>query len=177
MLQEPRTAPPGWVLTIYYSVHRPDGSPECHRHVCISVQQKSDVECNEVQENSLWALLMRIQRMTWCFATFAFAANFICWELSEMWNGEGFRTIDHQVYCGWQPNHLTKKKVCCHAIGDTAVVKCISLQNQTNCSNALLHNESPFGEPGPHGDLFGDLGPLFILWVSPFNFRTEGRKE
>ena len=131
MLQEPRAAPPGWVLTIYYSVHRPDGSPECH--VCISVQQRSDVECNEVQKNSLWALLMKIQRVTWCFATFAFAANF-------MWNVKCRRvwTTDHQVYCGWQPNHLAKKKVCRHAIGDNAVVKCISLQNQTNCSNIAV---------------------------------------
>ena len=33
---------------------------------------------------------------------------------------------------------------------------------------SLFPNGSPFGDPGPHGDLFGDLGPLFMLWV-PFS--------
>ena len=32
----------------------------------------------------------------------------------------------------------------------------------------LFPNGSPFGDPGPHGDLFGDLGPLFMFWV-PFS--------
>ena len=34
---------------------------------------------------------------------------------------------------------------------------------------ALLHNGSPFGDPGPHGDLFRVLGPLFMFWVPFFN--------
>ena len=41
---------------------------------------------------------------------------------------------------------------------------------------ALLHNGSPFGDPGPHGDIFGDLGPPFMLWVPFFNFRLKNAK-
>ena len=33
----------------------------------------------------------------------------------------------------------------------------------TKTENTLFHN----GSPGPHGDLFGDLGPLLKFWV-PF---------
>ena len=34
---------------------------------------------------------------------------------------------------------------------------------------ALFHNGSPLGSPGPLGDLFGDLGPLFMFWVPFFS--------
>ena len=35
----------------------------------------------------------------------------------------------------------------------------------------LFPNGSPFGDPGPHGDLFGDLGPLFAQnWVTFLGF-------
>ena len=30
-------------------------------------------------------------------------------------------------------------------------------------------NGSPFGDPGSHGDLFGDLGPFFMFWVPFFS--------
>ena len=33
----------------------------------------------------------------------------------------------------------------------------------------LFHNGSPLGSQGPLGDLFGDLGPLFMFWVPFFS--------
>ena len=36
----------------------------------------------------------------------------------------------------------------------------------------LLHHSFPFGDPGPHGDLFGDLGPHWVpilCFGSPFS--------
>ena len=33
----------------------------------------------------------------------------------------------------------------------------------------LFPNGSPLGDPGPLGDLFGDLGPLFMFWVPFFS--------
>ena len=32
-------------------------------------------------------------------------------------------------------------------------------------------------DPDPHGDLFGDLGPLFMFWVPFFNFRLKNVKN
>ena len=57
----------------------------------------------------------------------------------------------------------------CHESRFTIVSIVISVSNVTN-PYALLHNGSPFGDPGPHGDLFGDLGPLFMLWFPFFQF-------
>ena len=44
-------------------------------------------------------------------------------------------------------------------------IKAVTLE----AAMALLLNGSPFGDPGPHGDLFGDLGPLFLFWVPFFS--------
>ena len=41
---------------------------------------------------------------------------------------------------------------------------------------ALLHNGSPFGDPGPHGDLFGDWVPFLCFGSLFFNFRLKNAK-
>ena len=44
----------------------------------------------------------------------------------------------------------------------------------------LFPNGSPFGDPGPHGDLFGDLGPLwvpFLCFGSPFSLFLTKRTQ
>ena len=47
-------------------------------------------------------------------------------------------------------------------------------------ADPLFPNGSPLGDPGPHGDLFGDLGPLwvpFLCFGSPFlYFRLKNAK-
>ena len=47
-----------------------------------------------------------------------------------------------------------------------------------NTTGALVPNGSPLGDPGPHGALFGDLGPLFYVLGPLFlNFRLKNTKE
>ena len=94
LLQEPRTAPPGWVLTIYNSVHRLDGgltsatsAPWCSR----------DLMSNAVQDN----LLFEFEHCSWksWSTTDALALLQISnLEGSVKWfcTAKGFRTTHHK---------------------------------------------------------------------------------
>ena len=81
MLQEPRTAPPGWVLTIYNSVHRLDGS----RKVSSVHLGAAEIWC-QMQSRTICSLSLSIahenhgvQLMLWHFCKFLI--------MRDQWNG------------------------------------------------------------------------------------------
>ena len=54
-----------------------------------------------------------------------------------------------------------------HLLPGVSLSQIISGANQLHFP--LFPNGSPLGSPGPLGDLFGDLGPLFMFWVPFFS--------
>ena len=53
----------------------------------------------------------------------------------------------------------------------------ISGQMQIICTGWGLCNGSPLGSQGPHGDLFGDLGPLFLHILTKERKRKAARTQ
>ena len=52
---------------------------------------------------------------------------------------------------------------------DEIIEKCWNHRRWLRRTSSLFPNGSPLGDPGPHGDLFWVLGPLFMFWVPFFS--------